>query len=85
MYEMRIEADESSLEGLYSIQRLEGDTIEEFKLSMCYLTEPEQIPVQSGTITLYSDTAEALTTGSDFSTIEINPFTITSILDPDAI
>ena len=44
---MRIETDSSTLEGLYSIERLEGDTVEEFKLSMCYLREPEQLTVQT--------------------------------------
>ena len=82
---MTIDTDDGLLEGLYHVQRFEGDNIEEFKLSMCYLDEPSQITVSSEQAVFYVDTATALSDGSEINSIEISPLASTVISDPAAI
>ena len=67
------------------MKRMEGDNIEEFKLSMCYLDLPAQITASPEKPVFYIDTSSALALGKEVKTIEINPIHITQITDPDAI
>ena len=45
--------------------RKDGECVEEFKLSLCYIDEPTQITASSDPIIFYIDTETTLQNGSE--------------------